>query len=85
MQFFELNTLAKWLIVIGVGIATLGILLFLLGKIPGLNRLGQLPGDIRYQSPDGRVSCFIPVVSSILISVIFTIVLNIVLRIINRP
>jgi hypothetical protein len=84
MQFFELSTLAKWLIVIGVGIATLGVLLLLVGKIPGLSRLGQLPGDIRYQSADGRISCFVPLVSSILISVILTIVLNVVLRLINR-
>lgn len=81
---FQLDSLAKWLIVIGVGIAALGVLLFLLGRIPGLNRLGTLPGDIRWESADGRISCFVPIVSSILISVILTIVLNLIIRVLNR-
>lgn len=81
---FELDSIAKWLVVVGVGLAALGALLFLLGRVPGLDRLGRLPGDVRYRSPDGRVSCFVPIVSSILLSVILTVVLNVVIRLLNR-
>jgi len=81
---FQLDSLAKWLIVIGIGIVALGALLLLLGKIPGLDRLGSLPGDIRWQSANGRVSCFVPIVSSILLSIILTIILNVVVRFLNR-
>jgi len=81
---FPLDTLGRWLLVIGLTLAALGLLLFLLGKIPFLNRLGNLPGDIRYQSPDRRFSCFVPIVSSLLISLILTIVLNVILRLLKR-
>lgn len=78
---FDLNSLGRWLVFVGLGIAALGGLLFVLGKVPFF---GRLPGDIRWQSADGRFSCFAPIVSMILLSVILTIVLNVVLRLINR-
>jgi hypothetical protein len=81
---FQLDTLGRWLIVVGLGVAALGLLLFLLGRIPGLDRLGSLPGDIRIQSRDGRLSCFVPIVSSLLLSIILTLVLNIAVRVLNR-
>jgi hypothetical protein len=81
---FRLDTFGKWLIVAGLGIAALGVLLFLLGKVPFLKQLGNLPGDIHYQSADGRFSCFVPVVSMLLISAVLTIVLNVVVRLLNR-
>jgi hypothetical protein len=81
---FHLDTFGRWLIIVGLGVAALGLLLFLLGKVPWLDRLGSLPGDIRFQSRDGRLSCFIPVVSSLLLSVILTIILNVVIKVLNR-
>ncbi len=81
---FQIDTLAKWLIIIGLSIAVLGGLIFLASKIPFLSRLGNLPGDIRYVSPDGRFSCFFPIVTMILLSVILTIVLNVIIRLIHR-
>lgn len=81
---FPLDTLGRWLIAIGLGIAVLGVLLFLLGKLPFLQWFGKLPGDIRYRSPDGSLSCFVPIVSSILLSILLTIILNLVLRLLNR-
>ena len=81
---FSLDSLGRWLIVIGLGITVLGVLLFLLGKLPFLQWFGKLPGDIRYRSPDGSLSCFVPIVSSILLSILLTIILNLVLRLINR-
>jgi hypothetical protein len=81
---FQLDTFGRWLIIVGLGIAALGLLLFLLGRIPGLDRLGSLPGDIRFQSRDGRLTCFVPIVSSLLLSIILTIMLNIIVKILNR-
>jgi hypothetical protein len=81
---FQLDTFGRWLIIVGLGIAALGLLLFLLGRLPGLDRLGSLPGDIRFQSRDGRLTCFVPIVSSLLLSIILTIMLNIIVKILNR-
>jgi hypothetical protein len=81
---FQLDTFGRWLIIVGLGVAALGLLLFLLGKVPGLDRLGGLPGDIRFQSRDGRLTCFVPIVSSLLLSIILTIVLNVIVKALNR-
>jgi len=81
---FQIDSVAKWLIVVGVGLAVLGVLLLLVGKIPFLDRFGNLPGDIRYISPDGQFGCFFPIVSMILLSVVLTIVLNVIVRLLNR-
>ena len=71
--------MGKTLVVIGVALAALGGLVWLLSKVPFL---GNLPGDIRIERPG--MTCLIPLASSILISIVLTIVLNIVVRIINR-
>ena len=81
---FQIDSLGRWLLVIGLGVAALGLLFILFGRLPLLNRFGSLPGNIRFQSADGRFSCFVPIVSSILISVILTVVLNVVIRLLNR-
>lgn len=78
------TTLGRWLLIIGLGIAVIGGLIWLSGKIPFLSQLGRLPGDIRYTSPDGNFGCFVPIVSSILLSIILTVVLNVVVRLLNR-
>lgn len=80
----QFDSLGKWIIAFGLAIAAAGALMLLLGRIPGLDRFGSLPGDIRYQSADGRFSCFVPIVSTILLSIVLTIVLNVVLRILRR-
>ena len=73
------DTIGKALVVIGVALAALGGLVWLLSKVPFL---GNLPGDIRIERPG--MTCLVPLASSILISIVLTIVLNIVVRIINR-
>ena len=42
-----MDSLGRWLIVVGLGIVALGVLLFILGKLPFLQWFGKLPGDIR--------------------------------------
>ncbi|MGC9468377.1 MAG: DUF2905 family protein [Anaerolineae bacterium] len=81
---FPLDSLGRWLIVIGLTILTLGVLLFLLGKLPFLNRLGRLPGDFTYENPEKGITCMVPIVSSILISLILTIILNVIAWLIRR-
>jgi hypothetical protein len=71
---------ARILIILGVALVVIGGLIYLFARM-GLP-LGRLPGDIHIQA--GNVSCFIPLVTSILLSIFLTIVLNLVIRIINR-
>lgn len=78
----DLQSIGRVMVVIGIGIALLGGLLLVLSRLPFFSNLGNLPGDIRVQGQG--FSCFIPIVSMILISIILTVVLNIIIRIINR-
>ncbi len=71
--------LGKWLVLAGLGLVLLGGVMWLLGRIPFF---GNLPGDIRIQTQN--VSCFIPIVSMIILSILATIILNIVIRIVNK-
>ena len=80
----QIDSVGKVLLFVGLGIAALGGLIWLASRVPGLNRLGSLPGDIRYTSPDGSFGCYIPIVSMIVISLVLTIVLNVVVRLINK-
>jgi hypothetical protein len=80
----QFDMLGKWVFFIGLGLAALGGMIWLAGKIPGLNKIGSLPGDIRYTSPDGSFGCYVPLVSMIVISLILTVVVNVVVRLINK-
>lgn len=70
-----LEGLGRTLMLIGAGILVVGLLVFLLGKVPGL---GRLPGDILIQRD--RFTVFIPLGTMILLSVVLTIVINIISR-----
>lgn len=70
--------LGRVLLIAGLVLAGMGLLLLVAGRVPGLDRLGRLPGDIVVQR--GPVSIFVPIVSSIVISILLTIVLNLFLR-----
>ena len=61
-------------------IALIGLILMVGGRT--FPWLGRLPGDIRFQGEN--VSCFFPIVTSILLSIILTLLLNLVIRILNR-
>jgi hypothetical protein len=74
-----LETMGKWLLIVGGALALSGGLLWLLSKV---GFLGQLPGDIRIERPG--FSCLIPLASSILLSIVLTIVLNVIVKVIER-
>jgi hypothetical protein len=71
--------LGKWLVIAGLGLALLGGVMWLLGRIPFF---GNLPGDIRIQTQS--FGCFFPMVSMIVLSILATIILNIIIRIMNK-
>ena len=74
----DLGGAGRFLLVIGLILAGIGALLVLAPHVPGLDRLGRLPGDILVQR--GNVTIFLPIVSSIVISILLTVVLNLILR-----
>jgi len=80
----QIDSLGRLLLIFGVSIAVIGLLFIVAGRIPGLNRLGNLPGDIRYTNASGTFGCFVPIVSSIILSIVLTIVLNLVIRLLNK-
>jgi hypothetical protein len=60
----------KLLVVIGLGIAGIGVLVLLGGKIPWL---GNLPGDIRIQRE--QFSFYFPLTTGILVSIVLSVIL----------
>ena len=76
----DIQALGRLLLVVGLVLAIVGGIFWFAGRY--LN-LGFLPGDIRVEGQN--FSCFVPIVSMIVLSVVLSIVLNIIIRIINRP
>ena len=74
----DLSGAGRVLFVAGLMLAAAGLLLSAAPRIPGLDRLGRLPGDIVVGR--GPITVFVPIVSSIVISVVLSIVLNLILR-----
>jgi hypothetical protein len=74
----DLSSIGKLLFVGGLMLAGVGLVLIIAPRVPGLSRLGHLPGDISFER--GPVTIFIPLVSSLLISVLLTVILNLFLR-----
>jgi hypothetical protein len=77
---FDFQSIGRLLLIIGGVIALVGLFLVLGGRL--FPWLGRLPGDIHIEGE--RISCFFPIVTSILLSIILTVVLNIVIRLLNR-
>lgn len=75
----SLETLGRWLAVIGITLAVIGGLVWLVGRFLGRT---ELPGTLRIDFPGG--SCLIPILASIVLSVLLTIVLNVIARLLNR-
>ena len=67
--------LGRLLLYMGLGLALLGGLVVLLGRIVDL---GNLPGDLLYEGDNVRV--YVPIATMIVLSVVLTLLLNLVLR-----
>jgi hypothetical protein len=76
----DLSSLGKGIAILGVILVVMGGLLWLLGRT-GLP-LGRLPGDIRIEGE--QMSCYVPIVTMIILSIVLTILLNVVIRLLNR-
>jgi len=68
--------MSKWLIVIGLSLAAVGLLMHYFPWT--LNWFGKLPGDIHIELENGDI--YIPIVSMIIISILLTVVLKILSR-----
>jgi len=69
----------KMLLLLGGMIMLVGFGFSLVGRIPFL---GRLPGDLALRR--GNWSCYVPIVSSILLSLLLTLVLNVLVRLFRR-
>lgn len=72
--------LARVLIIAGSSILLIGILVYIFGRL-GIS-LGNLPGDIRYETE--KMTCVFPLATSIILSIVLTVILNLILRGLNK-
>lgn len=72
--------LARLFIIAGLTILVIGVLLYIFGRL-GIS-LGNLPGDIRYESE--KFTCVFPLATSIIFSIVLTVILNLILRGLNK-
>lgn len=75
----DLTSVARWVMIFGLGLFSLGGLLWLLGRA-GLP-MGRLPGDLQFQR--GNLTCFLPLATSILLSLALTVAVNLIARILK--
>ncbi len=75
----NLELIGRWVFIFGISLAVVGGILWLLGKIPGLQ---ELPGTIKIET--SGMTCLIPLLASIVLSLVLTVVVNILIRIANR-
>ncbi|MBA3414268.1 MAG: DUF2905 domain-containing protein [Chloroflexia bacterium] len=74
----DLPGLGRLLVGLGLVLAAVGAVLLLVGRVPGLDRLGRLPGDIVIER--GSTTVAIPLVTSLILSLVLTVVLNLLFR-----
>ncbi|MCK9244503.1 MAG: DUF2905 domain-containing protein [Candidatus Marinimicrobia bacterium] len=73
-----MNQLGKFLIIFGIGLIGLGIILTLTGKMPFLNKIGRLPGDIIIRREN--FTFYFPLTTCLLISLALYIIFNLLRR-----
>jgi hypothetical protein len=66
--------MGKWLVILGIGIAAIGILLHFFPN--AFAWFGRLPGDIRITNE--RVRFYMPITSMILISIVLSLILYLI-------
>lgn len=69
------DSIARWLVIAGLGLIVIGGLVWLLGRFIDL---GQLPGDFSWTS--GNVRVYVPLATMIVVSLVLTLLLNLLLR-----
>ena len=76
MKAMDLSSIGRILIAVGLVIAVVGGVLWLMGRL-GVP-LGRLPGDIRIEREG--FSFYFPIATSIVLSLALTIILNVIFR-----
>jgi hypothetical protein len=67
--------LGRWLMWLGGGLFLMGLLIYLLGKLPWA---GRLPGDIVVRREN--LTIYAPLGTMIFVSVVLTLILNLIIR-----
>lgn len=75
----DLQTIGRWLVIAGVGLAAVGALVWLVGRLTDWQ---NLPGTIKVET--NGWTCVIPLLGSIVLSILLTILLNVIFRGSNR-
>jgi uncharacterized membrane protein YphA (DoxX/SURF4 family) len=75
----EFNQIGRWLIYIGIGFITAGLIFWLISKITSGK---QFPGTLNFQI--GGLTCTFPLLLSIVLSIVLTVILNVIARLINH-
>jgi hypothetical protein len=76
----NLEVVARWVMLFGAGLLIVGALIWAISKIPGIEKFPT--GMFTFQV--GNVTCFFPILLSIVLSILLTIVLNIIVKMMNR-
>ena len=71
----DATTLGRGLVYLGLGLALVGGLVVLLGRVLDL---GTLPGDLVYRGDNVRV--YVPIATMLVLSVVLTLLVNLALR-----
>lgn len=74
----DLSTLGRVLVGIGMVFVIAGLVILLASRVPLLDQLGRLPGDLVIRR--GNATIYIPILTSILVSVFLTLILAVVFR-----
>ena len=64
--------LGKALVLLGITLAIAGFILWGAGSVPGLDRIGRLPGDIYVRR--GNFTLYFPITTAIIISLLLSLV-----------
>jgi hypothetical protein len=67
-----MTELGRFLVLLGLALAAVGLLLVAWPKVPGASWIGRLPGDIYIDRPNLKVN--VPLGTSLLASLVLTII-----------
>ena len=74
-----MESAGRWMLIVGGILILMGAIFILAQKVPFL---GNLPGDIRYESNGTTV--YIPLSTCLLLSVLLSVLLNVLLRVLGK-
>ena len=75
----NLESIGRWILIIGIAFTVLGASIWLIARLTGWEKI---PGTLKWQS--GNLTCVVPLLGSIILSILLTIILNLLVRWFNR-